>query len=99
MCSIPAARSLNLSKYSDKKLTCYHYNKISRLYKKYLSIIYQESKKRSYQIRHKIRNKHKASRPKSLNDASIRYLLHYRKPRVIDQVIHIDVMKGKDAQQ
>lgn len=39
----------------------------------FLSIIYQESKKGSYQIHHKIGKKHKVSRPDSFNDASIRY--------------------------
>lgn len=47
------------------------------IYKKtlffFLSIIYQESKKGSYQIHHKIGKKHKVSRPDSFNDASIRY--------------------------
>lgn len=35
--------------------------------------IYQQSKKDSYQIHHKIRKKDKVSRPDPLNDASIRY--------------------------
>ena len=39
----------------------------------FLSIIYQESKKGSYQIHHKIGKKHKVSRRDSFNDASIRY--------------------------
>jgi len=38
-----------------------------------LSIIYQESKKGSYQTQHKIGKNHKVSRSDSLNNASIRY--------------------------
>ena len=37
------------------------------------SIIYQESKKGSYQTQHKIGKNHKVSRSDSLNNASIRY--------------------------
>jgi hypothetical protein len=39
----------------------------------FLSIIYQESKKGSYQTHRKIGKKDKVSGPDSLNDASIRY--------------------------
>lgn len=39
----------------------------------FLSIIYQESKKGSYQTQHKIGKNHKVSRSDSLNNASIRY--------------------------
>lgn len=39
----------------------------------FLSIIYQESKKGSYQTQHKIGKNHKVSRSDSLNAVSIRY--------------------------
>lgn len=41
--------------------------------KLFFLIIYQQSKKGSYQTHHKIGKKDKVSRPDSLNDAYIRY--------------------------